>query len=134
MSLWAAEWLALPQAMILCGGIVAKLALVLEGLEVDTERMRGNLDLTRGQIMAEAAMMALGASVGHEVAHTLVHRASRRASETGATLGEELAADPEIARHLSAEQLLALADPASYLGVSAASSVAVADRVEAAAR
>jgi adenylosuccinate lyase/3-carboxy-cis,cis-muconate cycloisomerase len=134
MSLWAAEWLALPQALILCGGIVDKLALVLEGLEVDTARMRANLELTRGQIMAEAAMMALGASVGHEVAHTLVHRASRRASETGAALGEELAADPEIARHLSPEQLAALADPASYLGVSAASSAAVADRVEAAAR
>jgi 3-carboxy-cis,cis-muconate cycloisomerase len=130
MGLCATEWLALPQALILCGGIVDKLAIVLEGLEVDTVRMRANLELTRGQIMAEAVMMALGKAVGHEAAHVLVHRAARRASETGTTLGEELADDPEVARHISPDELLALADPASYLGLAATSAGAVADRVE----
>lgn len=130
MSLWAAEWIALPQALILCGGIVDKLATVLEGLKVDEERMRANLELTRGQIMAEAVMMALGESVGREAAHTLVHRASRRAAESGATLGEELAADPEVTRRVAPDELAALVDPASYLGLSATSANAVAGRVE----
>lgn len=130
MGFWAAEWLALPQALILCGGIVDKLATVLGGLEVDAARMRANLELTRGQIMAEAAMMALGAALGHEAAHSLVQKAARRASEAGTTLGEELAADPEVARHVTAEQLETLLDPASYLGLSAASATAVADRIE----
>ena len=128
-----AEWLALPQALILCGGIADKLAAVLEGLEVDEARMRANLGLTRGQIMAEAVMMALGAALGHEAAHALVHRAARRASEAGTALGEELAGDPEITRHVTPERLAALVDPASYLGLSAASATAVADRVEGAA-
>ena len=131
MGFWAAEWLALPQAFILCGGVLDKLATVLEGLEVDAARMRANLDLTRGQIMAEAAMIALGASIGHEAAHSLVQKAARRASESGATLSEELAADPEVTRLLAPDQLKTLDDPASYLGISAASAVAVADRVEA---
>jgi 3-carboxy-cis,cis-muconate cycloisomerase len=130
MSFWAAEWLALPQALILCGGIVDKLAVVLEGLEVDPARMRANLELTRGQIMAEAVMMSLGTAVGHEAAHTLVLKAARRASEAGTTLGEELAGDPEVTRHVSPEELAALVDPASYLGLAAASAGAVADRVE----
>lgn len=130
MSFWAAEWLALPQALILCGGVVDKLASVLEGLEVDEARMRANLELTRGQIMAEAVMMALGPAVGHEAAHSLVLKATRRASETGVTLGEALASDPEVARHVSPEELAALVDPASYLGLSASSAAAVADRVE----
>jgi adenylosuccinate lyase/3-carboxy-cis,cis-muconate cycloisomerase len=129
MSFWAAEWLALPSAMILCGGIVDKLATVLEGLEVDEARMRANLELTRGLIMAEAAMMALGASIGHEAAHTLVQQASRRASESGTTLGDELAADPEVVRHMSPEELASLVEPSSYLGLAAASAAAVADRV-----
>ena len=130
MSFWAAEWLALPQALILCGGIVDKLATVLEGLEVDGARMRANLELTRGQIMAEAVMMALGTALGHETAHALVHKAARRAAEAGTTLGEELAGDPEIARHVSPDELAGLVDPASYLGLSATSAHAVADRVE----
>ena len=80
MGLWAAEWIALPEAFVLCAGVVAKLASVLSDLEVDTARMRENLDLTRGQIMAEAVMMRLGAAMGHEPAHALVLSASRRAS------------------------------------------------------
>jgi adenylosuccinate lyase/3-carboxy-cis,cis-muconate cycloisomerase len=129
MSFWAAEWLAVPQAMILCAGIVDKLAVVLEGLEVDEARMRVNLELTRGQIMAEAAMMALGESIGHDAAHTLVHKASRRASEAGTTLAEELGSDPEFARHMTPEDLTALMDPSSYLGLAPEDAAAVADRV-----
>jgi 3-carboxy-cis,cis-muconate cycloisomerase len=79
--------------------------------------------------MAEAAMMALGASIGHEAAHTLVQKASRRASEAGTTLGEELAADPEVARHMSPQEVAALMEPSTYLGLAAASATAVADRV-----
>ena len=61
MGYWAAEWVALPEALVLAAGVVDKLASVLEGLEVDAARMRANLDVSRGQIMAEAVMMALGA-------------------------------------------------------------------------
>ncbi len=134
MSLWATEWVALPQAFILCGGIVDKLAVVLEGLEVDAGRMRANLDLTRGQIMAESVMMALGRSVGHEAAHALVARASRRAAEAGTALGAELAEDPEVVRHLPADELAVLLDPGAYLGLSATSANAVSGRVGARVR
>ena len=64
MGLWALEWIAIPQALILAGGIVDKLAAVLEGLAVDEERMRANLELTQGQIMAEAVTMALARAIG----------------------------------------------------------------------
>lgn len=129
MAFWAAEWIALPQAFILCGGIADKLADVLEGLGVDEARMRANLDLTGGQIMAEAVMIALGRTIGHEPAHVLVASASRRATAEGTSLHAALAADPEVTRHLSAEELEQLLDPASYLGLSAASADAVANRI-----
>src|SRR5262249_5004052 len=58
MGAWAVEWHAVPDAVILSAGLVAKLAHVLEGLEVDEARMRRNLDATGGAIMAEAVMMA----------------------------------------------------------------------------
>jgi adenylosuccinate lyase/3-carboxy-cis,cis-muconate cycloisomerase len=59
MRYWSAEWLALPQAFILAGGLLDKLVYVLEGLEVNEERMLANLDSSGGLIMAEAVMMAL---------------------------------------------------------------------------
>ena len=91
MGFWATEWIALPEAFVLCAGVAAKLGAVLGDLEVDTARMRENLDLTRGQIMAEAVMMRLGAAMGHEPAHALVLSASRRASGEGRSLIDVLA-------------------------------------------
>jgi 3-carboxy-cis,cis-muconate cycloisomerase len=128
MGLWAAEWIALPEALVLCSGIVDKLAGVLEGLEVDDARMRANLDLTRGRIMAEAVMMALARAVGHEPAHELVLRAARRAAAEERDLADVLAEEPEVAARLSRVELDDLMDPSAYLGLSAASAEAVAAR------
>jgi adenylosuccinate lyase/3-carboxy-cis,cis-muconate cycloisomerase len=129
MGLWAVEWIAVPQALILAGGIADKLAVVLEGLTVDEGRMRSNLDLTAGQIMAEAATMALAGAIGHEPAHAAVLAASRRALAAGRPLLDELAGDPAVAAHLDRAALERIMDPASYLGLSAHSAESVARRV-----
>jgi len=128
MRYWAIEWVALPEAFVLSAGVVDKLAGVLEGLAVDEERMRANLDLTRGQIMAEAVMMALGRSLGHEEAHALVLAASRRALAGGRDLVDVLAEEPAVADRLTRSELEALLDPTTYLGLSASSARAVAER------
>jgi adenylosuccinate lyase/3-carboxy-cis,cis-muconate cycloisomerase len=126
MGLWAAEWVALPNALMLSGGIVAKLAPVLEGLVVDGERMRANLELTRGTILAEAAMMELARTIGHEPAHVLVTAISSRvASDERTTLTDALEADAEAARHLSAEALERLRRPDGYLGLAGVAADAV---------
>ena len=125
MSIWAVEWLAIPQALILAGGILDKLAHVLEGLQADPERMRANLELTGGQIMAEAVMMALARSLGHERSHEIVTRATRQATAEGQDLGSVLADDPEAAAHLTPEELERLLDPSRYLGLAGAAVDAV---------
>jgi adenylosuccinate lyase len=128
MGAWAAEWVAVPQALILAGGVVEKLAGILEGLVVDGSRMRSNLDLTCGAILSEAAMMELAWSIGHEHAHALVTAASRRVDRDSVTLGVALSEDEEISRHLSQESVDRLADPAGYLGLATAAADAVASR------
>jgi 3-carboxy-cis,cis-muconate cycloisomerase len=128
MGRWAAEWVAVPQALILAGGVVEKLAGILEGLVVDGARMRLNLELTRGAIVAEAAMMELARSVGHERAHVLVTAASRRAAAGGTSLAAALAEDGEVSAHLSPEDLERLTDPTGYLGLASAAAETVAAR------
>jgi 3-carboxy-cis,cis-muconate cycloisomerase len=95
--------------------------------------MRQNLDLTRGAILSEAAMMELARSVGHERAHALVAAVSRRAGADGTTLAAALVADAEVSAHLSPEDVERLADPAGYLGLAPAAADAVADRAGVAA-
>jgi 3-carboxy-cis,cis-muconate cycloisomerase len=119
MAAWAVEWIALPQALILAGGVTAKLAGILDGLVVDPERMLANLQLTRGRVMAEAAMMALARAVGHAHAHELVTAAARRASAEDRDLASVLAEDPAVSPHLSAEEIAELLSVSAYVDVAA---------------
>jgi adenylosuccinate lyase len=125
MSLWAAEWVAIPQAFILAGGAAEKLDVLVGSLKVDGERMRANLELTDGAILAEAAMMALADSLGHERAHALVMAASRRARATDRPLVEVLVADPLAGRLIDGALLERLRDPERYLGRSVEVSASV---------
>jgi 3-carboxy-cis,cis-muconate cycloisomerase len=113
---WQAEWLALPQAFILTSGSLAHARFILDGLVVDAARMRQNLDLTRGLIVAEAVMMGLAPALGRQPAHDLVYAACRKALSDGRTLHEVLAADPAITASVPAADLARLSDPANYLG------------------
>jgi adenylosuccinate lyase len=113
---WKTEWALLPQA---CGAAAVALALGAElsaGLQLDEQRMRENVDAQRGYVLAEPAMLALGAEVGPRRAHELVHEAAVRGLQPAQTLREALAADPEIAGLLSPERLEALLRPELALG------------------
>jgi 3-carboxy-cis,cis-muconate cycloisomerase len=117
---WQVEWMALPEAFLASAGALKNARFLLEGLVIDRARMRRNLDLTGGLIVAEAVMMALAPLVGRQAAHDLVYAACRRALANGSTLRAELEAVGEVTRHLDAPRLAALTDPANYLGAAPA--------------
>jgi 3-carboxy-cis,cis-muconate cycloisomerase len=110
---WQAEWEALTGALAATGGAAAALAGALEGLEVDTARMRANLELTGGLVASERLASILTERHGRTAARTLVRDASLRAGESGRPLAEELAA---VDTGLAAEELDAALDPTTYVG------------------
>jgi 3-carboxy-cis,cis-muconate cycloisomerase len=114
---WHAEWIALPQAFALTAGALHHARAMLESLIVDPERMRRNLEATRGMIAAEAVMMALAPEVGRAEAHHRVAAACQRALAHDRHLLGELEADPAITAHLPPERLAKLLDPANYTGL-----------------
>ena len=113
---WQAEWETLPEIARLCAGALANVAHIIEGIEVDTHRLSRNLNETGGLILAEAVMLALGASMGRMEAHRLVEHASRDAVQSGRSLRDTLAANPEVMRLIDDAQLDPLLDPANYVG------------------
>jgi 3-carboxy-cis,cis-muconate cycloisomerase len=113
---WHVEWMAIPESFILTGGSLAQAKFMLEGLVVDESRMRKNLDLTQGLIVAEAVMMGLAPHLGRQNAHDVVYEACREALGQGRSLADVLTVNPAVAGALSAERLRALCDPANYLG------------------
>jgi 3-carboxy-cis,cis-muconate cycloisomerase len=115
---WEIEWIVLPEIFTLTAGALAQTRFVLEGLEVDPERMRANLDLTNGLVVSEAVMMGLGPYLGREYAHDLVYDICRVAIRDNRPLLDLLVENEEISRHLDRAALASLCDPANYLGLS----------------
>jgi 3-carboxy-cis,cis-muconate cycloisomerase len=90
-GLWHAEWNALPSLFGLVSGALREARTLAEGLVVDAERMRANIDLTRGLLFADAAAARLGARLGRETAHRLVEQAAEEVRRTGVPLADVLA-------------------------------------------
>ncbi len=100
----------------LVGDIFARMILLFEGIEVKPERMRANLDLSGGLIMSERIMLALGERVGRQRAHDIVYEHAQDSAVQNVSFRELLVGDEEVGRHLSAQELDDLLDPASYTG------------------
>jgi 3-carboxy-cis,cis-muconate cycloisomerase len=113
---WHAEWETLPDIICLSGGALHHLAEMLPGLEVDTGRMRHNLELTNGLIFAEAVVMALGDRMGKMPAHLLVEAACKKAREQKRHLKDILREESGLRGHLTPADLESLFDARNYLG------------------
>jgi 3-carboxy-cis,cis-muconate cycloisomerase len=114
---WEIEWISLPEIFLLTSGALAQTSLLVSGLEVDADRMRANLDLTRGMIVSEAVMMGLGPHLGRQRAHDLVYDICRKVAATGEPLVDLLAQNAEISSHLTRAELDKMCNPQSYLGL-----------------
>jgi 3-carboxy-cis,cis-muconate cycloisomerase len=114
---WHAEWIALPESFVLTAGALQQAKFMLDGLVVDEQRMRRNLDMTSGLIVAEAVMMGLAPNLGRNAAHDVVYAACQVVSEQGGRLADVLAGMPEVSSRLNREALERLTDPANYLGM-----------------
>jgi 3-carboxy-cis,cis-muconate cycloisomerase len=114
---WHAEWIAIPESFILTAGALHQAKFALGGLIVDSERMKTNLAISKGLIVAEAVMMGMAPFIGRQQAHDVVYDACRTVNEKGGTLAEALAALPEVTQHFDRATIDRLTDPANYLGL-----------------
>ncbi|WP_439496806.1 3-carboxy-cis,cis-muconate cycloisomerase [Bosea sp. (in: a-proteobacteria)] len=125
MGGWHAEWPTLAELFKLAGASLHHSAMLIEGLQVFPERMRQNLELTNGLIMAERVSLALAGTLGRGEAHHLLEEASRTCVDSGRHLKDVLAESVALAGKLDAAELDRLFDPTTYRGASDA----IIDRV-----
>jgi len=117
---WHAEWTVLPELVVLTAGALSQMADTMANLEVDVDRMKANLDVTQGLIMAEAVTLALGAKLGRLAAHERVEAACRRALSERRHLRQVLAEDAVVTAQLGSLDFDRLFDPHNYVGAAAA--------------
>ena len=114
---WQAEWQAFPALALVTSGAAAAVADIAEGIEIDPARMRANLDLTQGLVMAEAVSVALAGKIGKAEAHKIVEEASKKAVQEKRGLQAVLAEDKRVTAQLSAGDIAKLFEPMAYQGV-----------------
>ncbi len=113
---WQAEWEAVPALFRFTASAVERVRGAVGGLQVDPARMRTNLDLTGGLIMAESLAMALAPHVGRPEAQRIVQASCDRAIRSGAGLRQAALADVQVRAILSPEEIDRALDPSGYLG------------------
>lgn len=113
---WQSEWAAIPELFKYAGGAVERVRMAVANLEVNALRMRENLDITRGLLMAESLSMTLAGKIGKQEAHHVVQAACVRAVREDTDLTSVALSDPQISGALSADEIAAALDPAHYLG------------------
>jgi adenylosuccinate lyase len=124
MALWherdishsSAERFVFERALGVAAYATRTLAGVLDGLEVDAQRMVANLELLDGMVYSEALLLAIIAKgAGRQDAYGLVQSAAKRAWGNAGSFRDEVRADPGIGEWLSADEIAAAMDLEDHL-------------------
>ncbi|WP_373551224.1 3-carboxy-cis,cis-muconate cycloisomerase [Haliscomenobacter sp.] len=115
-GLWHAEWLPLVELCKITAGALQQALNMTDGLEVDTQRMLQNLELTNGLIYAENLSLALAEKMGKAAAHEHVEGLCKQVAQTQTHLKILATADPVVGKHLSSTIIEQLFDPVNSLG------------------
>ncbi len=113
----SAERVVLPDAFLALDYMLDRFAWLVEGLIVDAERMRSNLEGSHGLVFSQRVLTALVAGgLTRDEAYRLVQRHAMRASEEGLDFRELVGSDPEIAPRLDSS-VFDLADAVKHVDV-----------------
>jgi len=114
----ACERSIIPTAFVLMDDMLDRMNKIYQNLQVFPERMKQNLELTRGRIMAEAIVTGLvRKGMDRQKAHELLRRASMKSLNQGKHLREVLVKDRKVSKLLTEKELDTLMKYENYVGL-----------------
>ncbi len=112
------EDLVIPESCMLMGSVLSMAKTIFARLRVDKERMRRNLDISRGLALDESLMFALARKTGKkQTAHRLLHEAAMVAFERQASFAESILENAAVREFLSRDEIERLLAPENYIGL-----------------
>jgi len=113
----SAERFIIPEACILVDYVLYLMINVLDGLWVNEERMRKNIDLTQGRAMSEAVMIALVKKrMDRQKAHELLRNLTIQSEAEKQPFKKTLLQDKTVREKLSEKEIDRALNPRNYLG------------------
>jgi adenylosuccinate lyase len=112
----SAERIILPDACLVIDYVLDIFAGVIKGLQVYPQRMKKNMDITKGLLFSQRVLLALiDKGLGRQEAYELVQRNAMKSWKENKQFLNLLKADPEVMSVLSAVELESLFDYQYYL-------------------
>ncbi len=110
------ERIILPDSSILADFMLHRLLNLLKNLLVYPQRMRENLEASRGLVFSQSLLLALvDKGLSRDAAYRLVQRAAMQVWEEGENFFDVVHRDPDIRRHLTDAELTELFDYRHHL-------------------
>jgi adenylosuccinate lyase len=112
----SAERIILPDSCLALDYTLDLFTGVMKGLRVYPERMKQNMELTRGLLFSQRVLLSLvEKGLSREKAYELVQRNSMKTWDEDKDFRELIGSDPDVAAHLSHEELQRLFDYRYYV-------------------
>lgn len=102
---WQTQMYTLRTLLCECASALAAMADALEGLRVDREAMRRNLDRTGGLVFSEVLSSTLARAIGKAKAHSMTEKLCEVAARDGRQLREVAKEDKEVAEALAEDSI-----------------------------
>jgi adenylosuccinate lyase len=110
------ERIILPDSCLVLDYVLYLFTYIMEGLQVYPERMKENLELTKGLVFSQRVMLALiDKGLSREGAYGMVQRNAMKAWKERMSFFDILSADPEVGKHLSQAELEGIFDYAYFI-------------------
>lgn len=115
----ASERFIIPHSIILTDWIVYQMNTVFKNLKVYPEKMKKNLEISKGLPMAESLMTTLvSKGLGRGEAHELMRKTSLKAAAKNKTLKQAFIEENKKLKLLSEKEINDALNPKNYIGVS----------------
>ena len=113
----SSERIIISHQFLIVDEILDSMISILKSLRINIENIEKNLNLTKGQIMAESLMinLTLKGMKRHE-AHEYVSKLTAKVKQTGKSLFQVCLEDNIIRKYLTVQELEYILDPKNYLG------------------
>ena len=119
----------MPEVAIIAVSVVETLSRLAQGLVVNAQAMRHNLDLTHGLIASETVMMGLTRVMGRHEAHRMLYEAAQKAQTDNVPYLTTILEHPKFRESPVPPELADWLDPTKNVGVSSALAEDVVARV-----
>lgn len=116
MTFWQAEWSYIPQITLLLSYCLSRAEQIMSQMIIHKDRIHENLHLTKGLILSERCMLALGESLGRQTAHEIVYESCMKAFNEHLPLYDVLIQDHRVTDKIKPEELKKLLVPETYIG------------------